>query len=155
MASRIWSENGARRGSAEWNSGRHLHPIEKLHVRVLGHLQSVLDHFKNPTYTLGQYNNSHIGRIIENSYTKTWHMDHVSVKRPNCPDCLWNNALTHTDIQNNNVNLTSHTFVAVFSFKTILANTAVAFSCEAHLTDEVPSKAWITVTKVLFGSILF
>ena len=29
--------------------------MEKLNVRGLGHLQSVLDHLKNHTYTLGQY----------------------------------------------------------------------------------------------------
>ena len=48
----------------------------------------------------------------------------------------------------------SHTLVTVFSFKTILANTSVPFSCEAHLTDAVPSRAWITVTNVLLESIL-
>ena len=63
--------------------------------------------------------------------------------------------LTDTDIQNNKVNLTIHTLVAVFSFKTIAANTSVAFSCEAHLTDEVPSRAWVIATNVLFESILF
>ena len=53
------------------------------------------------------------------------------------------------------VNLASHTFVAVFSFKTITANTPVEFSCEAHLTDKVLSRAWFTVTNVLLDRVLF
>ena len=97
-----------------------------------------------------------IRRKIQNNYSKTRPIDHVQVKRPNCADCELNNVITQaTDIQNNKVNLISHTFVAVFSFKTITANTSVAFSCEAHLTDEVPSRAWVTVTNVLLESILF
>ena len=53
------------------------------------------------------------------------------------------------------VNLASHTFVAVFAFKTITANASVAFSCEAHLTDKVLSRAWFTVTNVLLERVLF
>ena len=75
VASRILIQKLAKKGSTEYtghgqpadschvslrsNPGCHLHPMEKLHVRGLDHLQSVLDHFKNPTYTLGQYNISH------------------------------------------------------------------------------------------------
>ena len=53
--------------------------------------------------------------------------------------------LAHADIENNKVNLISHTFVAVFAFETIAANPLVALICVAYLTDEVLSRAWATV----------
>jgi len=47
-----------------------------------------------------------------------------------------------------------HTFVALFSFEPINANTSVVFSCEAYLADEVLSRAWGTVTKVLLENMI-
>ena len=61
------------------------------------------------------------------------------------------------NIRNNSrkgeVNKSSHTR-AIFSFKTITANTTVALIREAHLTQEVLSWARITVAEILLESII-
>lgn len=98
MASRISSQKGAKKGSAEhtdqpadschvslgWNSGCNLHPMEKLHVRGLDHLQSVLDHLKNLPIRWGNII-YRMGQIIEMNYSKSWHMNHVLTKEIELP----------------------------------------------------------------------